>query len=179
MAQTIKPVQHPSQLPSFLAPSSGDTPSSQVRPELVPINSILANEIPTIKSEVMEIVETLTALKVYIQLNIPKIEEGNNFGVGVQEEAVSEVGRAEDAAFAIFDGIAKYFINRAKCVSKLLKHPQIDDYRQSIRELDEKAHVDLKQYLLDLRNSYLTCHDLILKNEEKIKKPKGDAFHMM
>ncbi len=43
----------------------------------------------------MELVEMLNTVKIWIQLNIPKIEDGNNFGVSIQEETVSELGRAE------------------------------------------------------------------------------------
>ncbi len=49
----------------------------------------------TLKKEVMELVEMLNTVKIWIQLNIPKIEDGNNFGVSIQEETVSELGRAE------------------------------------------------------------------------------------
>jgi hypothetical protein len=36
----------------------------------------------------------LTSVKIWIQLNIPRIEDGNNFGVGVQEESINEIARS-------------------------------------------------------------------------------------
>ena len=37
-----------------------------------------------LKRELMELIENLNVVKIWIQLNIPRIEDGNNFGVGVQ-----------------------------------------------------------------------------------------------
>ena len=37
-----------------------------------------------VKKEILELVENLNAVKVWIQLNIPRIEGGDNFGVGIQ-----------------------------------------------------------------------------------------------
>jgi hypothetical protein len=37
----------------------------------------------------------INTVKIWIQLNIPRIEDGNNFGVSIQEETVSELSRAE------------------------------------------------------------------------------------
>jgi hypothetical protein len=52
-------------------------------------------------------------------LNIPRIEDGNNFGVSVQEEVLNEVGRAEESSFNALDTITKYFVTRAKLVCKV------------------------------------------------------------
>lgn len=38
----------------------------------------------TLKLEVLELIETINTVKIWIQLNIPKIEDGNNFGVSIQ-----------------------------------------------------------------------------------------------
>lgn len=66
-------------------------------------------------------------VKLWIQLNIPRIEDGNNFGVAIQEEAIQELGRVEDAAFGLCDGI-KYHTARAKLLTKIIKYPNIEDY---------------------------------------------------
>jgi len=87
----------------------------------------------------LEFIEQLNSVKMWIQLNIPRIEDGNNFGVSIQvwskpkppsqftklshlqEETLNELTRAEDTAFANLDNIAKYFVTRAKLVSKVRK----------------------------------------------------------
>lgn len=64
---------------------------------------------------------------------IPKIEDGNNFGVSIQEDTLAEVQSVESEAAAFFDQISRYFITRAKIVSKVAKYPHIDDYRRAVR----------------------------------------------
>jgi len=139
----------------------------------VPLNSSLVDQLPIIKKEILEIIDILGSIKIYIQLNIPKIEDGNNFGVGIQEEAVAELTKAEDSSFSVLESMTKYFITRGRLVSKLTKYPQIEDYKQSIRELDEKEYLHMKLSCIDLRNSYAILHDMLTKNEEKIKAPRG------
>lgn len=64
---------------------------------------------------------------------IPKIEDGNNFGVSIQEDTLAEIQSVESEAAAFFDQISRYFISRAKIVSKVAKYPHIDDYRRAVR----------------------------------------------
>lgn len=64
---------------------------------------------------------------------VPKIEDGNNFGVAVQEETLGEIQSVESEAAAFFDQISRYFISRAKIVSKVAKYPHIDDYRRAVQ----------------------------------------------
>lgn len=64
---------------------------------------------------------------------VPKIEDGNNFGVAVQEETLGEIQSVESEAAAFFDQISRYFISRAKIVSKVAKYPHISDYRRAVQ----------------------------------------------
>lgn len=43
---------------------------------------------------------------------IPKIEDGNNFGVSIQEDTLAEVQSVESEAAAFFEQISRYFISR-------------------------------------------------------------------
>lgn len=40
-----------------------------------------------LKSEQLELIDQLSVVKIWIQLNIPKIEDGGNFGVSIQVRA--------------------------------------------------------------------------------------------
>jgi proteasome activator subunit 3 (PA28 gamma) len=51
---------------------------------------------------------------------IPKIEDGNNFGVSIQEDTLGEIQSVESEAAAFFDQISRYFVSRGKIVSKVL-----------------------------------------------------------
>ena len=50
---------------------------------------------------------------------IPKIEDGNNFGVSIQEDTLAEIQTVETEAAAFFDQISRYYVTRAKLVSKV------------------------------------------------------------
>lgn len=67
----------------------------------------------------------------------------------------------------------RYFISRGKIVSKVAKYPHIIDYRRAIQELDEKEYVSLWLVMCEVRNRYCSLHDLVMKNLEKIKRPRS------
>lgn len=58
-------------------------------------------------------------LKMWISFLIPKIEDGNNFGVSVQEDTLAEIQSVESEAAAYFDQISRYYASRAKVISKV------------------------------------------------------------
>jgi len=108
----------------------------------------------------------------WISFLIPKIEDGNNFGVSIQEDMLAEIRSVESEAAAFFDQISRYFITRGKIVTKVTKYPFVEDFRVTVEELDEKEYVSLKLVMCEIRNHYSTLHDIIMKNLEKIKKPR-------
>jgi len=149
----------------------------EMRGPNVPSNKVILDLLAIIKREILELIEMINTVKIWIQLNIPRIEDGNNFGVSIQEETVSELSRAEDSGFAVLESMTKYFVTRGKLVTKVLKHPNIEDYRQCVLELDDKEFVNLRFCALDLRNNYAILHDIIIKNLEKLKTPRS-SNHM-
>jgi len=139
---------------------------------VIPSNSEILEIVNLLRKEVLTLVEMINTVKIWIQLNIPRIEDGNNFGVSIQEETVGEITRVEDSAFSVLESISKYFAARAKLASKVLKTPTIMDYHLSITELDEKYYSTLRLCTCDLRNNYASLHDIIVKNLEKLKQPR-------
>lgn len=155
--------------------TSAATAAEYPRNLRVPSNPTLKTLLGVLKKEVLELIYTCNTIKVWVQLNIPRIEDGNNFGVGVQEEIVGELSRAEDSGLNVLESMTKYFLMRARIVSKILKWPQVEDYAQSVRELDEKQFISLKLSGLDLRNNYHILFDTITKNMNKLSKPREDS----
>lgn len=127
-----------------------------------------------IRSCIVNSLDMISAIKMWIQLKIPKIEDGNNFGVGIQEECVDECNKAEDMSFSMLEHTSKVFPSRGELITKVLKHPQIRDYYQSVIEYDQMEYTNLKIGLVDLRNHYAVLHDIITKNLEKIQKPRSE-----
>ncbi|XP_078459996.1 proteasome activator complex subunit 3 isoform X8 [Lampetra planeri] len=140
---------------------------------MVQSNPKLVALIERIKPEIRTLMDKCNTVKMWIQLMIPKIEDGNNFGVSVQEDTVAELRTVEGEAASFLDQISRYYMSRAKLVSKVAKYPHVEDYRRTVDELDEKEYLSLRIIVSELRNHYVILHDVITKNIEKIKKPRS------
>jgi len=139
----------------------------------LPCNKWIVELVDDIKPEISELMERCATIRIWITLLIPKIEDGNNFGVGVQEDALAELRQVEAECATYLDQLSRYFLTRGKMLSKVLKYPAIIDYRRCIQELDSKQFVSLRFMLSENRNHYCTMADLINKNMEKIRKPRS------
>ncbi|XP_043234195.1 proteasome activator complex subunit 3-like [Amphibalanus amphitrite] len=143
----------------------------------VPCNKLISEIIETLKPIIRQIMEETNLLKMWVTYMIPKIEDGNNFGVSIQEDTLGEVSSAESEAATFFQEMSRYYSFRAKLISKVAKYPHLDDYRRSVQEMDEKEFISLRLTLVEIRNRYSTLHDVISKNLEKIKKPRSVNSH--
>lgn len=139
----------------------------------VDCNTPICDLIKVVKPVIRALVEDSNLLKMWISFMIPKIEDGNNFGVSIQEDTLAEIQSVETEAAAFFDQISRYFVSRAKVVSKVAKYPHIEDYRRAVQELDEKEFLSLWLVLSEVRNRYCSLHDIVIKNMEKLKKPRS------
>jgi len=128
-----------------------------------------------LKKEYMELVDLCDKVKLWVNLTMPKIEDGDNFGVQIQEEVLNELHRAQDSGYNLRDAVSKsHHVNRAKICSKILKYPNVEDYAIALREHDEKQFYMCLRNLIDLRNIYAILTDVIHKNFQKIRAPKGN-----
>uniref|UniRef100_A0A673CG33 Proteasome activator subunit 1 n=1 Tax=Sphaeramia orbicularis TaxID=375764 RepID=A0A673CG33_9TELE len=69
----------------------------------------------------------------------------------------------------------RYYSERGDAVAKASKQPHVGDYRQLVHELDQYQYSELRLVVLDLRNTYAALFDIVNKNYDKIKKPRGDG----
>lgn len=140
---------------------------------IVKCNIPICDLIKIVKPVIRQLVEDSNLLKMWISFLIPKIEDGNNFGVSIQEDTLAEIQSVESEAAAFFDQISRYFVSRAKVVSKVAKYPHIEDYRRAVQELDEKEFLSLWLVMSEVRNRYCSLHDIVIKNLEKLRKPRS------
>ncbi|CAK8676055.1 unnamed protein product [Clavelina lepadiformis] len=132
-----------------------------------------------LRAEITGLIDYCNILRLWVTLLLPKIEDGNNFGRSVQEETVNEVQNAECELALYLSQISNYFSSRAKIATKIIKNPHVQDYYRYIAEEDEKQFVNFRLMLVDIRNTYSSIHDLILKNIEKIKRPRNSNYGSM
>jgi len=143
----------------------------------MPSNKLILETTEILRAELLAMVNNVDTVKLWIQLNVPRIEDGNNFGVSVQEDMVSELSRAEDNAFALLESITKYYIARAKLVTRCFKFPKLPDFEMAVSEIDQKQYLNNVLSLVDLRNNYALLYDMIIKNIDKLENPRGSE-HM-
>lgn len=58
---------------------------------------------------------------------IPKIEDGNNFGVSVQEDTLAEIQQVEVEATNYLDQVSRYYAARGKLVTKVCINAKITE----------------------------------------------------
>jgi len=143
------------------------------RPPQIPCNTKLLRLIDVMKPEIKDVIEACENIKMWISLLIPRIEDGNNFGVSIQEEVLNEVHRIQTESVNYLDAISRYFITRAKIISKVAKYPYVDDYNRAVKEVDEKEYLNIQFSINEIRSHYMLILDVVSKNYEKIKKPRS------
>eukprot|EP01133_Synstelium_polycarpum_P000219 gene219-267_t len=120
----------------------------------------------------IELIEIFSCIRGWISLNVPRVEDGNNFGVDVQEDVISQLTKLEDAYTSLLEQAESYFLHRAATVKKALKHKEIDAFRHAIIQQDEKEMIRFHFSYFDLANNYAVTWSLIVKNFAKIETPR-------
>lgn len=155
---------------------NGDSPSSDaahVYTGVVHTPAFLMRAFDELRIEWDQLIETMDSLKIYINLQMPQIEDGDTFGVSIQEEALNEIIRTQESAYTLISTPFTYHSTRGDLAAKLVKFPGVQDYEKAILEHDRKTVYRLKMYLTDIRNMYAVVFDIVKKNIGKISKPKS------
>ncbi|UJR16470.1 hypothetical protein I4U23_003372 [Adineta vaga] len=160
-------------------PEKSTSSSTYVFNGTVPSNPLISILEDKLRPYILHFLDSVAIIKLWIQLMIPKVEDGNNFGVSIQEDSLAEVRTLETEVAQYIDLTCKYLISRGELIKKVVKYPHVEDYRRSVQSLDEKQFVSLRFVALELRNHYTSVHDLFMKNLEKIKKPRSNQTNSM
>uniref|UniRef100_A0A671YD76 Proteasome activator subunit 2 n=1 Tax=Sparus aurata TaxID=8175 RepID=A0A671YD76_SPAAU len=127
-----------------------------------------------VKPEICAFRETIITVTGWIQHLIPKIEDGNDFGVAIQEKILERIGAVKTKADTFQTNINKYFTERGDAVAKASKDTHVMDYRALVHEKDEAIYSEIRVIVLDIRGFYAELYDIISKNEDKVTNPKGE-----
>uniref|UniRef100_A0A2I3GXP0 Proteasome activator complex subunit 2 n=1 Tax=Nomascus leucogenys TaxID=61853 RepID=A0A2I3GXP0_NOMLE len=141
----------------------------------LPGNEKVLSLLALVKPEVWTLKEKCILVITWIQHLIPKIEDGNDFGVAIQEKVLERVNAVKTKVEHFF-GTPKagYFSERGDAVAKASKETHVMDYRALVHERDEAAYGELRAMVLDLRAFYAELYHIISSNLEKIVNPKGE-----
>jgi len=162
-------------LPSFseLAGLNDEDRQKKASTITVPANAVMNKLVGILQKEILEMSEMINSLSIWVRLNVPRMADGNNFGVEVQEEISKVLESTEEAGYEVLDSFASYNQARAGLVAKLLKNPNIVDYQVALKELDEKTYIKTSLLACELRNDYITLYDMLAKNLETLVTPRG------
>lgn len=141
----------------------------------IPSNSIIVELLSELREVIVGSLDVLSKIKIWIQLKVPKMEDGNNFGVSIQEDCIDECVRTEDISFNLLETTTRVFVDRGELISKLVKFPVIGDLYQSLIQFDRMQQLLIKFGIKDLRDHYSIIYDMINKNIEKIEKPRSNS----
>lgn len=140
--------------------------------QVVPCNKFIIDAVELIKPYMRQLLEDAKLLEMWIQFITPRTEIANDLINSVLDNIYNEVEVMESNAEAFSDQVSAYFLSRGKIIAKCIKYPKLDDYRRAIQEMDENFLRRLRKTLCDAGNQYVTLHQMISKNWEKIKKPR-------
>ncbi len=151
---------------------SGDEP--------VPSNHMMTD----LHSQVREIYDTarisMQNLKDWITLRVPKVEDGNNFGVEVQEKCLSEATHCVTTIKNVTASLSmeSYCSERWELFIGICRYPQMDDLQQKFKEMEMSRFEYLRNAIITLRDMLIGIHNNVSKNMAKVKepKPKNDMF---
>ncbi|KAM6971265.1 proteasome activator complex subunit 1 [Tautogolabrus adspersus] len=155
----------------------GDKEEEDSGPPCGPIcsNERVESLLHEVNPQIQTLKEKLNTVSMWVQLQIPKIEDGNNFGVAVQEKVFELLTNTRTKIEGFQTQISKYYSERGDAVAKAAKQSHVGDYRQLVHELDQYQYWELRLVVLDIRNTYAVLFDIINKNFDKIKKPRGEG----
>ncbi|KAG7386154.1 hypothetical protein PHYPSEUDO_000586 [Phytophthora pseudosyringae] len=88
-------------------------------PAAVSSNGDVQTLLAVVGDEVARLMSAIQLLQVWIQLQVPKVEDGNNFGVEVQKYAFVHLKEALEKWQKTWDSLADYGSARAAAVDKL------------------------------------------------------------
>ena len=131
--------------------------------------------IECLKKEVNDAIPIFNAMQMWIILKLPRVEDGNNFGVSVQKDSIDALSDAQDQLKIIVDNIASYYRIRGEAVAYMVRFCDIRDHIQAVVEIDESQFYSLKLYLKSLRNIYASFYDSTWKNMEILQNPRHSA----
>jgi len=126
-----------------------------------------------LKPVILNLYDTCVELRNWITVLVPKVEDGNNFGVEVQEQCIAQLKQFEIESLMLFEEQAAYHLERATIISKISQTSEILDYKQYIYESDERRCRKLQESAYKLRANFNQLYRTLTQNYDRITAPRG------
>ncbi|XP_072307362.1 proteasome activator complex subunit 2 [Eucyclogobius newberryi] len=142
-------------------------------------NERLMKILELLKPEIFSFRENVANVTCWINHLIPKIEDGNDFGVAIQEKILERIAAVQKKMDELLPNINKYLSERGDAVAKASKETHVMNYRSLVHEKDLDMFQESRVILLDVRGLYTELYDVINKNLDKVTNPKGEEKSSM
>ncbi|WVQ95800.1 hypothetical protein IAU59_002899 [Kwoniella sp. CBS 9459] len=96
--------------------------------EIFATNEVQAQCVSLIVQELEDLQMLCQDLKVWLELEIPVIEDGNSFGADVQAHLISQLNEASKRCQNMQNGARSHHTDRIKLAAEWAKHPNFRDY---------------------------------------------------
>ncbi|CAL1596352.1 unnamed protein product [Knipowitschia caucasica] len=137
-------------------------------------NERISDLLRLVKPEICAFRETAALVTCWIHHLIPRIEDGNDFGVAIQEKILERIAAVQKKMDEQLPNINKYLTERGDAVAKASKETHVMNYRSLVHEKDLDMFHEARVILLDLRGLYTEFYDVVNKNMDKVTNPKGE-----
>jgi hypothetical protein len=94
------------------------TIEQQSTPDAVIENDVVSTIVTTTRHATDQVLNDLYLLESYIHLMIPKMEDGNNFGVTIQLTAIKAITEGKEKMLTSIEDLSKYNATRADAIEK-------------------------------------------------------------
>uniref|UniRef100_A0A3Q3FQ23 Proteasome activator complex subunit 2 n=1 Tax=Labrus bergylta TaxID=56723 RepID=A0A3Q3FQ23_9LABR len=119
-------------------------------------NEKILSLLERVKPEIVALRETIIVVSSWINHLIPKIEDGNDFGVAIQEKILERITAVRTKVDGFQTNINKYFTERGDAVAKASKETHVMDYRSLVHEKDKDIFCEIRVIVMDIRGFYVS-----------------------
>ncbi|WWC92819.1 uncharacterized protein L201_007778 [Kwoniella dendrophila CBS 6074] len=141
--------------------------------EVLKPNPVHAECMKIVAKELEEVHMISQNLKVWLELEIPIIEDGNSFGADVQNHLIKELTDVKVRSNNMSNGVRAHHSDRLKLAMDWAKYPNFQDFAEAISKSDQYDHFLLRSYLRTILIMYSGLLTKFERNWPKVINPKG------
>jgi len=145
-----------------------------VQPKIYGRNVHIDSLVDTVRPHLDKMLVNAKTIRLWINLGTPKIEDGNNFGVCVQEAVMAEATSMEQMVKKRLESLNAFYSSRVDHVQRTIDCPGVEDAVRALREFDQMMYTSLQGMVIDMRDKYAGLLDKLQKNRVKMSRPRID-----
>ncbi|KAL7425140.1 hypothetical protein Q5752_000828 [Cryptotrichosporon argae] len=117
----------------------------------------------------------VTDLRLWLELEIPVLEDGNSFGAEVQADLIKKLEEAQQLTRRMCLNMRQHHLDRVKVATEWLKAPGLDDLEHAMTLGDRFDHLLVRTHLRHTLMLAGAVMNRMEKNWAKVINPKGSG----